>query len=508
MLHPDSGVAIAYNGEVYNAPEIREELVRRGHRFRTTTDTEVVLIAFVEFGADCAAMFEGMFAYAIWDPCDSTLHVARDRMGEKPLYYVRLSDGATLIASEIKALLAAGFRPSVDSAAIDHYLEWKYTRTDSTIYREVEIVPAAHTMVFDRGSVIRKRFWSLPPSDAAGAIGEGEALDQLNDLLQASVRKRLQSDRKIGLFLSGGVDSTILGAMAAAQSPERLAGFTVAYGADLDESRRAAAAAAQFGIDHTILPIRAFSPADLEEVCSYLDQPHADSANIAHALLSRCASEHVPVILAGDGADELFCGYRWYQANFSLAERQARMNIFEAEQRRKLLGAQAAAAEQQWTGADDFDALNRFDLTHYLGGQLLPKADMLSMKHGVELRTPFLDFRLIEFARSLPEKMKVSVEGKPLLRLLHGRLLPDRPALKRKQGFGAPLFQYLSAPGFLDYAQERLDKGARIRTLFDETELERLVRSLLQDLRGKNAYRLWVLLCLELWAESVQNRQV
>jgi asparagine synthase (glutamine-hydrolysing) len=506
MLHEQSGAAIAYNGEVYNAPELREILISRGYTFRTATDTEVVLAAYVEYGEACVSMFEGMFAFAIWDPREQCLFIARDRLGEKPLYFSRLRNGTVMVASEIKALLAAGLKPTIDNNAVDHYLEWKYTPVDRTVYNEIAIVPPAHCILF-RGTAKRyRRYWHIPPADTACMTAE-QAVDELHQLLLISVRRRLQSDRKVGIFLSGGIDSTILTALAATQTDTCLASFTVAYDAGFDESPRASMIARNLGTAHKSVPMHRFMPDELEKVCSYFDQPHADSANLAQALLTRCASEQVQVILSGDGADELFCGYRWYGQAASLENRKSHMTIFPKSLRQKLFPHNVEPEpepepETLEKYADSFDAMNIFDLSHYLGGQLLPKADMIGMSFGVEMRSPFLDFRIVEFARSLPTAIKIGKENKPLLRDLHHRILPDASPLDQKKGFGPPLREYLIEPKFRAYALDRLGKGARIRDFIDGKELDKQVQPLIANLDRQSAYRIWVLLCLELWAST------
>lgn len=504
MLHEQSGVAIAYNGEVYNSPELRGILSTRGYKFRTTTDTEVVLAAFVEYGEACVSMFEGMFAFAIWDPREQCLFVARDRLGEKPLYFARLQNGAIMVASEIKALLAAGLEPTLDHGTVDHYLQWKYTPTDRTIYNEIEIVPPAHCLVFRRGAIKWSSYWHIPPTNTVCMTAE-QAVDALHQLLLTSVRRRLRADRNVGIFLSGGIDSTILAALAATETDQRLTSFTAAYGAGFDESPRAVEIANRLGTAHTTLPVHRFTPNDLEMVCSYFDQPHADSANIAQALLTRCASKQVQVILSGDGADELFCGYRWYGGPASLENRKSQMTIFPRALRQKLLQQnvepEPLALEKS---SDAFDAMNIFDLSHYLGGQLLPKADMTGMLFGVEVRSPFLDYRIVEFARSLPTAIKLGKERKPLLRDLHRRILADVPPPNQKQGFGPPLAKYLSEPRFRSYALDRLGQGARIRDFLDGKELDKQIKPLVANLDRQGAYRIWVLLCLELWASNAK----
>lgn len=507
MRHEKSGVAIAYNGEVYNAPELREILVTRGYTFRTTTDTEVVLASYVEYGEACVSMFEGMFAFAIWDPREQCLFVARDRLGEKPLYFSQLRNGAIMVASEIKALLAAGLEPTIDNNAVDHYLQWKYTPLDRTIYKEIAIVPPAHGIMFRQTTARYNKYWHIPPV-ATARITAQQAVDELHHLLRNSVRRRLQSDRKVGIFLSGGIDSTILTALAATQTDAGLASFTVAYDTGFDESPRAAMIARNLGTAHTSVPVHRFTPDELEKICFYFDQPHADSANLAQALLTRCASEQAKVILSGDGADELFCGYRWYGQPASLENRNRQMTIFPKALRQTLFPHNVEPErepdpEPLAKYADPFNAMNSFDLSHYLGGQLLPKADMIGMAYGVEMRSPFLDFRIVEFARSLPTAMKIGGENKALLRDLHHRILPDLSPPHQKKGFGPPLRDYLIEPKFRAYVLDRLGKGARIRDFIDGKELDKQIQPLVANLDRQSAYRIWVLLCLELWASSL-----
>jgi asparagine synthase (glutamine-hydrolysing) len=503
MRHTPTGVAIAYNGEIYNSPQLRETLEKRGHTFRTSTDTEVVLAAFAEYGEACVSKFEGMFAFAIWDPSEQCLFIARDRLGEKPLYFAHLQSGAVMVSSEIKALVAAGLETTISGHAIDHYLEWKYTPADRSIYNEIEILPPAHYMKFQGTKRSCNRYWQIPPSDTVRMTAK-QAVENLHQLLSVSVSNRLRSDRNVGIFLSGGIDSTILAALATTQTDMRLASFTVAYDAGFDESRRAAAIAHELGTDHTTLPVAGFAPEDLENICAYFDQPHADSASLAQALLTQCASEHVQVVLSGDGADELFCGYRWYDQSANLEQRQSQMRIFPKALRQKLLQHRFEPDHRAVeTSASAFEAVNNFDLSHYLGGQLLPKADMTGMAFGVEVRSPFLDYRIVEFARSLPTAIKVGEQNKPLLRELHRQILPNISPQRQKQGFGPPLQAYLSQPRFRAYVLERLGQGARIRKFLEEAELDRQIMPLVVGLDRQSAYRIWVLLCLELWASRL-----
>jgi len=513
MTHAPTGLALSYNGEVYNAAELRSALEPLGHVFRTGTDTEVVLAAFAQYGPASLAMLEGMFAFALWDPRDRRLYVARDRMGEKPLFFARLPRGKVMVASELKALRAAGLQVSPDPGSLDHYLRWKHVPADRSIYAEVEVVPPAHILTFDAGSVEKERYWDLPPAPRTPPHLEPEpegqrerVLEELGERLAVSVRNRLLSDRPVGIFLSGGVDSTLIAALASRAADRRLAGYTASYEGDLDEAPRAERAARRLGLDHVGVPVDGPAPDEMAAICAYLDQPHADSANFAQSILSRRVARDAAVVLSGDGADELFWGYEWYSAPRSLRHRLERMTILPADARRALLPDLAAdrGIEPEPSG-DPADAINRFDLTHYLAGQLLPKADMLGMMHGLEVRAPFLDHRLVAFARGLPARSKAGPPPKPLLRELTARLCPDLVPDERKQGFGAPLQAWLDRPAFRSFVRDTLSPGARIRGLLDPAAFDSQVAAAFAEPGRASAYRLWLFLCLELWAEAAAS---
>lgn len=499
MLHASTGLAISYNGEVYNASALRSVLEGRGHVFRTATDTEVVLAAFAEYGIASVGMLEGMFAFAIWDPRDRRLYVARDRMGEKPLFFARLPGDRMMVASELKALRAAGLRTTLDPTSLDHYLRWKHVPADRTVYAEVQVVEPAHVLIFEKGSVHKECYWHLPP-----AATQPPSADEFGAHLALSVRNRLQGERDVGIFLSGGIDSTLIAALAMQGTDRQLASYTASYGGDLDEAPRAERTAARLGLRHSSVPIDNPVPEKLMEICAYLDQPHADSANYAHALLSERAAQDTAIVLSGDGADELFWGYEWYAEPLSFQKRLDRMTILPEEARRALLPDLKAEVSDWNDPADDqAEAINRFDLFQYLGGQLLPKADMLGMMHGIELRAPFLDYRLVEFAWSLPTQAKGGPPSKPLLRNLLGRIcpgvIPDTP----KQGFGAPIVAWLERPSFRSFVRDTLSSSARIRDFLDPKALDRQIAASFAEPGRASAYRIWLFLALELWASSL-----
>lgn len=503
MRHEPTGLILSYNGEVYNADALRSDLKARGHVFRTKTDTEVVLAAFAEYGTASVPMLEGMFAFAIWDPRKRQLHVARDRMGEKPLFFAELAGNRVVVASELKAMRAAGIDATPDPRSLDQYLRWKHVPANRAIYAGVCVVEPAHVLTFSDGPVRKHRYWHLPSETAIAPAPRERVLDELSERLAASVRNRLLSDRRVGIFLSGGIDSTLIGAMARQATDCRLASYTASYCGDLDEAPRAEDSARRFRLEHASVRIEGPMPDEMVAICAYLDQPHADSANYAHALLSERAAQDVSVVLSGDGADELFWGYEWYADPYSLQRRFDRMTILSSEDRCALLpDLRADENRPRATTQDPADAINRFDLAQYLGGQLLPKADMLSMMYGIEVRAPFLDYQIVEFVRSLPKLFKAGPPAKPLLRALLARVCPDFSVDAPKQGFGAPLEAWLARPGFRSFVGDTLSHGARIRGFLDPHAFDRQVAAALAGANRASAYKVWLFLCLELWAWS------
>jgi asparagine synthase (glutamine-hydrolysing) len=511
MLDEARGIAISYNGEIYNFSEIRAELQARGHVFRTRSDTEVILKAYAEYGGECVDHFDGMFAFALWDDRKKELFAARDRFGEKPLFHARDRIGNILFASEIKALLALGLEGEVDAAALDHYLFLKYTPRDRSIYRGIHVLPPACRATVRNGALTQSHYWQLARQPCS--LSYGEAVEVGRDLIRNSVRRRLTGDVAIGTFLSGGIDSTLIAAFAQEQYDGELRAFSIGYRGDRDELPFARQVAARLGIPIHGAPIPENVMEELEKTAAYFDEPHGDTANVAQQLLSALVAQHGKVALAGDGADELFLGYDWYrEAAATAAPADAYMEkitIFPEDLRRSLLARGEVAADRlpaslpNPDGEDEIDAINRFDIAHYLSGQLLPKVDRASMMHGLEVRCPFLDHKLAQFAYSLPREYKMDrSSGKRLLRDLCRKVMPGDLASRPKQGFGAPLQDWLEAPPTRDYVNDRLGAGARIYDYLSAEAVRRVTAEAYRTRSGKGYYRLWVLLCLELWLSS------
>lgn len=513
-------LAISFNGEIYNFAELRRALEQCGHSFATRSDTEVILKAYAEYGPGCAEHLDGMFAFAIWDERRAVLFLARDRFGKKPLYYAFDAAGNLLFGSEIKALLASGrITPEIDERALDAYLRLLYVPPDRTIYRNVYVVPPASTLVFEGGVTRIRQYWSLPRRPLT--IGYPEAREEVERLLRDAVKKRMVADVEVGALLSGGIDSTIVTAYAQECSSRPVKTFSVGYGDYINELPFSQTAADALGTDHTTLQVGGPElPAELEAVTAYLDEPHADTSNVAQSLVSRLAASRVKVALCGDGGDEVFLGYEWYWRHWQ-AGRRARLAqaLFSSPYRDYLRAVQAfraPAIDGVWGGhrpdplpitpagfagtRGGVAEINRFDLHMYLPGQLLVKADRAGMLHSLEVRSPLLDRALVEFVVNLPVAYKTDrrtgkIILKDLLRPRFPAAFVDRP----KQGFGAPVQDWLRTicrPMMHDLLGS---PTAAIYRYLDRPFVQGMVKRFDAGADGSDYRRLWGLLCLELW---------
>jgi asparagine synthase (glutamine-hydrolysing) len=496
---------VVFNGEIYNYVELRDELRRAGERFRGGSDTEVILAAYRRWGADSVARFNGMFAFAIYDrgtPTESRrLFIARDRAGKKPFYYSQ-AGGRFEFASELKAMVSGN---GLSLRALNFYLALGYVPDEFCIRSGVLKLPPAHAgyFDFDSGKLTTWRYWRLPKNTAAGD-SDGESLaERAGDLLQDAVRLRLRSDVPVGVFLSGGLDSSLVAAAAQRVSGAGVKTFTVAFpGTSHDESGYADLVARYLGSDHHTLKIPAPSFDTLDELAGKLDEPLADSSLIPSYLISKFTRAHVKVALGGDGGDELFGGYSDYQTALADAARlgwvpdgllrrlgrlagllpagiRGRNRLyalqggpfqsliwgtpyFDIDLRRRILSRDARAVlndsldePERWLlslfheGGDPVDAMTRTHFGSILADDFLVKVDRASMAVGLELRSPFLDTRLVEFAFGcIPWKWKVQGrESRRIERILAHRWLPSNLDLNRKQGFSIPLNEWLRTTG-------------------------------------------------------------
>jgi asparagine synthase (glutamine-hydrolysing) len=511
--------AITFNGEIYNYLELRASLSKKGHKFSTNSDTEVILKAYAEYGEECPKYLDGMFAFAIWDNEKNVLFAARDRFGKKPLYYTFDDDKNFIFASEIKALFASGkIKGVLSPEAIDNYLALMYVPPTKTIYKNIFTLAPAECATYRNGNLTKKKYWELVYSPIS--ISYNDAKEEVRRLFTEAVKKRMIADVEIGSFLSGGVDSTLVTAYAQKFMKQPIKTFSLGYGELVSELPYAKTAAEKIGSDHYTLEADENLIESLKEALAYFDEPHADSSDFPQGLLSRFAASKVKVALSGDGADELFLGYGWYTKHRNLSYKAhtfeklflnpfqgyiRNISIFSESERKKLWGksSHVNGFVPDYVSRSKLDAvgkINLFDLTTSLPGQLLVKADRMAMMHSLEVRSPFLDYQLAEFVFNLPEEQKI---GKKILKDLLGEFMPSEFVHRRKQGFGAPVGKWLERPEVRNFVDEKFRKDkAHVYSLLDEKEVRKITHDFLEKKSGFEPYKIWMLLCLELWLET------
>lgn len=515
-------LVITFNGEIYNYRTLRKELEQRGYSFSTQSDTEVILKAYAEYGDTCPRYLDGMFAFAIWDEKQQRLFVAHDRFGEKPFYY-SLVNNTLIFASEIKAILATGLvRPILDLTALDNYLALLYVPPWRTIYRDIRPLQPAHSAVYQDGRWTETRYWHLRREPLT--LTHAEAVEETRRLLKQSVADRLlAADVEVGSFLSGGVDSSIVSALGAPSRVAPLKTFSAGFEGFVNELPYARSVAERIGSTHFETQIQANLVETFREVSAYFDEPFADSSNIPTALISRFARQHVKTILSGDGGDELFWGYGHYRRHHHLrkidklklalfsnpfASHKRYIQHWTPEERARLwrdpscIDADPAGHVDIREAETDQEKINLVDLSMALPGDMLTKVDRSSMMHSLEVRAPFLSHTLAEFAYNLPADFKSDrAQGKRILKDAFQDLLPSEVFTRKKQGFGAPVHQWLQKPEFRALVKHTLMPTAQITTLLHWEEVEKVVASFYA---GQNdaQYRVWTLLALELWLQS------
>ena len=544
----ESGEIVAvFNGELYNFRALREELARRGHEVRGTGDTPVIPHLYEEHGPRFVERLDGMFALALWDAPRDLLLLARDRLGKKPLLWARLPDGMLAFASELKALLTLPHLPrEVDLDAVDEYLALQYVGGERTALRGIRRVPPAHVLLVDAAGERLERYWQPRPSGER--LSSDEWLERVRETVRAAVRRRLVADVPLGALLSGGIDSSVVVALMAEASGEPVRTFTVGFpDARYDERAYARSVARRFDTSHTEIEVEADVAETVERLAQTFDEPFGDEAAFPTFLLCEQARGHVTVALTGDGGDESFAGYERYAA-LALAERvpvvaaRAGANLLRAlprgrtEPRSKafrgarFLEAAAVSPGERYAQlmevfppqmraelwADGTQArsvrldprrpglrgLQLLDLETYLPGALLPKADLASMAHSLELRSPLLDADVVELGLGLPDRLKVrGLEGKVALKRAFRDLLPSDVAARGKSGFGVPLGRWFRSD-LRELAREALlDERSRDRGWFRTATLQRLLDEH-ETGRADHGHRLWCLLMLELWLRT------
>ena len=556
------GICVVQNGEIYNFQALRARLEGLGHRFRTESDTEVIAHAYEEYGDACVSHLEGMFALAVWDAAQQTLLLARDRMGEKPLYY-HAGPTAFVFGSELRALLEHPAVPrELDLRSLARYLAYEYVPAPSSILAGISKLPPGHLLTVRPGDKPRVvRYWDLTMTPDEGP-SEGEWIERLRAQLEDSVRRQLVSDVPVGLFLSGGMDSGAIVATAARLCGTRLRTFSIGFEEpSYDERRYARAVAARWNTEHEEAVFTSGRALDLlGDAGRLLDEPLVDGSFLPTYLLSQMARRSVTVALSGDGGDELFCGYptflaeravgyaarapRWmrdaatrmvdrlppsrrYGSVEFLLKQFFRGLPHAAEVRTQLLLGGLPAAEQasllspavraachdldvyeeltvsvaERPGVDPLDRLIYQHCLFYLAGQILQKVDRASMACGLEVRAPFLDPPLIDLARRIPSSLKLrGFTTKHILKRAFRDDLPPEVLTRRKQGFGVPLDAWLRGP-LRPAMEERLDPRRLAQLgLFEPSAVSRLIA---EHVSGRRNHRkvLWALVMFDAWRE-------
>ncbi len=500
-------VAVTFNGEIYGFRELREQY--SDYPFKTSSDTELLLAMYHRDGPAFLEKLPGMFAFGIWDDEKQTLLLARDRFGEKPLYWAPFEeDGARglIFASEIKAILAAGvLQPKLDRLSLSHYLQYLYVHPTRTIYENVQTIERSQYVVWGNGRIRDDQYyWRLPSTRTD--VSPTAAVRELREKFEQAVKRQLVADVPVGAFLSGGLDSsTVVAHAAGLKGGEGLQTFSFRFagaGGDADESGYSREVAAKYGTRHHVLEDTDAGIAELlHEMANVYDEPFADSSNVATWLISRQARHHLKVVLTGDGGDELLGGYPWYgellkPGDGSIGERRMKQNQFFSYATLEKFALTAPFAPKRFAGeTNTIDDAMRMDLRDYMPGDILVKIDRASMAHGLELRAPFLDVDLASFLISLPAEMKIGAAGDKLIfREAFGHLWPEGVKKRRKQGFGAPVAEWLSRPAVRELVQTRLCE--RSHPLFDLLPFD-ATRIAVE----RQNTQTWILLVLALWLE-------
>ena len=558
-VHNEDGtIHCVFNGEIYNFRELRAELEGRGHRFYTQSDTEVVVHGYEEWGEACFARMDGMFGLALWDTRTRTLVLARDRFGEKPLFYSQQPDGGQtggrlLFASELKALLQVpGFSRDVAPEAVRAYVCFGYVPSPGSIFAGVHKLPAGHTLRFVDGKVTVQRYYQLE-LEPKHQLSEEDAERELARLLDQAVASRLVADVPFGAFLSGGLDSSVVVALMSRHLSQPVRTFSIGFHeAEFNELSDAKRVSRHLGTEHHELVVEPDAVDLLQSLVWYLDEPFADSSAVPTYLVAKLAREHVKMVLTGDAGDEAFAGYDRYLRYLDLqrlgalkpaaaataavaghlvpAERGFRLRriaerlrqpfpdsylsgvaVTRASVADDLLGeAVSPEAAGHYGGlaavaraSETLDALDRcvaIDFASYLPDDVLVKLDRMAMANSLEGRAPFLDHRVVEFAVRLPRELRVKGHrGKYLLRKVAARWLPPEVLSKPKHGFGIPLAKWFRGP-LAGLAADLLGSQAfRERGLIRAEAAQRYLK---EHLAGQADYGelLWLVLSLELWA--------
>jgi asparagine synthase (glutamine-hydrolysing) len=554
----DQTAWIVFNGEIYNYRELRAQLEKLGHRFYTDSDTEAIVHAYDEYGTDCPKHLRGMFAFAIWDEREKSLFLARDRVGKKPLLYAQV-DGQLIFGSEFSALLEhPDISRDVDFAALHYYLSFICVPAPRTAYRAIRKLEPGHSLLWRNGETKLERYWQLDFSRKIH-VSEAEAGERAVKLLREAVRVRLMSEVPLGAFLSGGIDSSAVVALMAQESSEQVKTFSIGFDErDFSELHHARRVAEHVGADHHEFIVRPDALEILPTLVEHYGEPFADSSAIPSYYVSRETRRYVTVALNGDGGDECFAGYQRYAA-MDLARKYSRLpgaglvsslaqafpgfedrpyklrrakrfmtsaskppverylrwiSAFDEDAKQKLYSdsfraetasCRTASIIEPWfakaNGAGVVDASLLTDTMTYLPNDLLVKMDIASMAVSLEARSPFLDHHVMEYAASLPEKLKLrGLTTKYLLKKMLRKLVPAKNLRRSKMGFGVPIGYWFRGAMQPFLRETLLSERALSRGLFQPGRVRHIIEQHVAA-KADHSQRLWSLLMLELWFE-------
>jgi asparagine synthase (glutamine-hydrolysing) len=556
MSNEDGSVWVTYNGEIYNFQELRVMLEAKGHLFRSRTDTEVIVHAYEEYGPDCVQRFNGMFAFALWDSNRRELILARDRLGIKPLYYY-LKNGNIVFASEIKAILQVPhLEREVNPQALYDYLGYEFVPAPHTIFRHIYKLPPGHYLRYRAGKVEVSQYWDVRFQSEAHARGYYE--ERMRELLTESVRKHLISDVPLGVFLSGGLDSSAVVALMSRCGVKPIQTFSLGYDdPSFSELNYARIIAQRFQTQHRELIIDPITPELIEEAVWYLDEPMTDLSTIPFYLICKKAREHVTVCLSGEGGDEVLVGYDRFKASkahsyYALLpqwlrrgvigplvsvlpdqpQKKGPLNILKRFIQGGLLPDEAGHMRWQYFGmperdgelfAKDFLAeiltdpfapirghvtrcnsrhrLDReiyVDLRFTMPDSVLMKVDKMSMAHALEVRVPFLDYQFVEFCATIPGDLKLKgFTTKAIFRSAMREILPDVILQRGKQGYSLPIKNWLRQE-LREYTTELLTSSPLIQEAFNLGYIQSLIEAH-QAYRANHNHLLWALINLAVW---------
>ncbi len=551
---------IVFNGEIYNYQELRADLDKRGHKFYTNSDTEAIVHLYDEFGPECLQHLRGMFAFAIWDDREKTLFLARDRVGKKPLLYSHQPNGDLIFGSEFQALLEhPDISREVDLTAIDNYLSYLCIPAPQTAFEQIRKLEPGHWLLWKDGQIETRRYW-LPDFSKKIKISEEEAILETTRILRESTRLRMISEVPLGAFLSGGVDSSTIVALMAQESEKPVKTFSIGFEEeDFSELKYARRVAEHIGAEYHEFVVRPNALEVLPTLVEHYGEPYADSSAIPTYYVAKETRKHVTVALNGDGGDESFAGYERYAAML-MAERykqipafarrsliQGPIGLFPTSElkrsrfrdaKRFLQAAELPKTEryfrwmstfyrdakteaytndfsnavswqdpsallEDWfataNGSGILDALMLTDQMTYLPNDLLVKVDIASMANSLEARSPFLDHKLIEFAASLPEELKMRrFKTKSLLKKVAARLVPKDVVYRRKMGFGVPAGKWFRGE-MKDFVREILLSERSLNRGILKPEVIQKYVSEHTNAEHDHAFQIWTLLMLELW---------